>query len=98
MFKFDIALFGFQPGGGLNIDTVVAKNDFRGSDAPFFGVNFASFDGIDLAAQCNFGTTLIDHASGDGDSEFFTETNCRRRDLPPNEALSRPAAASVPAN
>ena len=67
------------------MDTVVANNDVRGSEAPFFGVNFASFDGVDLAAQCNFGTTFIDHEVGDLDSEFFTETNCRRRDLPPNE-------------
>lgn len=94
LFKFDIALFGFQPGGGPNTNSVIANNDARGSDAPFFGLNYAVFDNFTSLMQCNFGTTFI----GDFDNtEFFTEVNCRRRALPPNEALARPNAASIPA-
>lgn len=94
-FKFDVALFGFDF-GGPNEDIVVANNDHRGSDAPFFGIHVASFTNVNVAAQCNFGTTLIDHTGGgDGDMEFFTETNCRRRDIRPSDALSQPNVAGV---
>jgi len=97
-FKFDIALFGFQPGGGSSSNVVVANNDLRGSDAPFFGVHVVSFDNFGVSAQCNFGTTLIDHAFGDLASEFFSETNCKRKVIAPSEALSRPFTANVGAD
>ena len=89
-----IANFGnFQPGAAASRDLVIANNDARKDSAPFFGINYQSYDSFNVVTQGNFGTTLIDHTfCGDGASDFFVTTNRSTKTIPPSAALSRPAA------